>query len=592
MGEVEVHALRQVTLALDEGQFVVLLGPSGSGKSTLLNIIGGLDVPTSGRVLYRDTDLTQADEGALTAYRRQHVGFVFQFYNLIPSLTAVENVALVTEISTNPMAPEDALRLVKLECPARSLSGAALGRRTAARRHCPGHRQAAVSPALRRAHWRARHLHRHRRARGPSACEHGARHHHRRHHPQRRDRVDGRPRRPPRRRSRHLRRRQDGEARAAGAAMVTIRLSALNRKLFRDLWGMKGQAFCHCDGRGGWRRDVRDVPGDVCVAERDTPRVLRAAAVRRRLRLAEARAPAGGDGYRGHPRRLGHGDARRLERDARSSGHSTSPPARGWSRSRPDRRPTVNDLFLRRGRWIEGNRPDEILASEGFVIANKLEIGDQVPAVINGRLRRLTIVGVALSPEFVYSIRPGELVPDDQRYGIFWMDQKALAAAFDMEGGFNDVVLALSPGASSEEVIARLDRILEPYGGLGAIPRALQLSHWTVQNELSQLQSFGILLPSIFLLVAAFILNVALTQSARASAAADRLAQSARLRQRGHRLALPEVGLRHRRRRHRHWRRRRRILRLDGHRPLQRLLPFSRAEFRRALRASSSALPC
>ena len=115
MGEVEVHALRQVTLTLDEGQFVVLLGPSGSGKSTLLNIIGGLDVPTSGRVLYRETDLTEADEGALTTYRREHVGFVFQFYNLIPSLTAVENVALVTEISAKPMAPEEALGLVKLE---------------------------------------------------------------------------------------------------------------------------------------------------------------------------------------------------------------------------------------------------------------------------------------------------------------------------------------------------------------------------------------------------------------------------------------------------------------------------------------------
>ena len=115
MGEVEVHALRQVTLSLDEGQFVVLLGPSGSGKSTLLNIIGGLDVPTSGQVLYRDSDLTQADEGTLTAYRREHVGFVFQFYNLIPSLTAVENVALVTEISASPMAPEDALRLVRLD---------------------------------------------------------------------------------------------------------------------------------------------------------------------------------------------------------------------------------------------------------------------------------------------------------------------------------------------------------------------------------------------------------------------------------------------------------------------------------------------
>jgi len=88
MGEVEVHALREVTLTLDEGHFVVLLGPSGSGKSTLLNIIGGLDVPTSGQVLYRDVDLTRADEGTLTAYRRRHVGFVFQFYNLIPSLTA------------------------------------------------------------------------------------------------------------------------------------------------------------------------------------------------------------------------------------------------------------------------------------------------------------------------------------------------------------------------------------------------------------------------------------------------------------------------------------------------------------------------
>jgi putative ABC transport system ATP-binding protein len=115
MGEIEVHALRQVSLLLHEGQFVVLLGPSGSGKSTLLNIIGGLDLPTSGQVLYRDTDLTSASESALTAYRRRHVGFVFQFYNLIPSLTAEENVALVTEISDAPMRPGEALGLVKLD---------------------------------------------------------------------------------------------------------------------------------------------------------------------------------------------------------------------------------------------------------------------------------------------------------------------------------------------------------------------------------------------------------------------------------------------------------------------------------------------
>ena len=114
MGEVEVHALRDVNLVLEEGEFVVLLGPSGSGKSTLLNILGGLDVPTSGHVFYRDMELTRADENALTAYRRRHVGFVFQFYNLIPSLTAAENVALVTEISEAPMTPEAALRLVNL----------------------------------------------------------------------------------------------------------------------------------------------------------------------------------------------------------------------------------------------------------------------------------------------------------------------------------------------------------------------------------------------------------------------------------------------------------------------------------------------
>jgi putative ABC transport system ATP-binding protein len=115
MGEVEVHALRSVDLRLEEGHFVVLLGPSGSGKSTLLNILGGLDVPSGGRVLYRGQDLTAADEAALTAYRRRHVGFVFQFYNLIPSLTARENVALVTEIVDDPLAPEEALGLVQLE---------------------------------------------------------------------------------------------------------------------------------------------------------------------------------------------------------------------------------------------------------------------------------------------------------------------------------------------------------------------------------------------------------------------------------------------------------------------------------------------
>jgi putative ABC transport system ATP-binding protein len=114
MGDVEVHALRGVDLELYQGEFVVLLGPSGSGKSTLLNILGGLDVPTSGTVRFRDHQLTAGDDVALTRYRREHVGFIFQFYNLIPSLTARENVALVTDIAEHPMAPEDALALVGL----------------------------------------------------------------------------------------------------------------------------------------------------------------------------------------------------------------------------------------------------------------------------------------------------------------------------------------------------------------------------------------------------------------------------------------------------------------------------------------------
>jgi putative ABC transport system ATP-binding protein len=115
MGEVTVHALREVDLNIYEGEIVVLLGPSGSGKSTLLNILGGLDAPTSGEARWRDHNLVGADDAELTRYRREHVGFVFQFYNLIPSLTVLENVALVNEIATHPLDPTETLALVGLE---------------------------------------------------------------------------------------------------------------------------------------------------------------------------------------------------------------------------------------------------------------------------------------------------------------------------------------------------------------------------------------------------------------------------------------------------------------------------------------------
>ena len=173
---------------------------------------------------------------------------------------------------------------------------------------------------------------------------------------------------------------------------------------------------------------------------------------------------------------------------------------------------TLNDVALQKGRYIEPGRSDEVLISEGFALARGLEPGDSVTAILNGRRRDLEIVGIALSPEYVYNIRPGDILPDEGRFGLFWIGREALATAFDMEGGFNDVALRLMPGASEDEVIDRLDRLLEPYGGLGAYPRSLQLSHWYLDSELVALQSVGMIIPIIFLSVAAFLLNVVLTR--------------------------------------------------------------------------------
>jgi putative ABC transport system permease protein len=174
--------------------------------------------------------------------------------------------------------------------------------------------------------------------------------------------------------------------------------------------------------------------------------------------------------------------------------------------------PVLNGVFLRSGRWVEGYRDDEVIASENFALANHLHVGDPVDAIINGRRSRLRIVGLGLSPEYVYAIRPGELVADDARFAVMWMGRKALSTAFRMEGAFNDVSLAVGHGASVPEVIARLDRLLVPYGGLGAIPRERQLSHFFLQSEIDSLRGLGQMAPVIFLGVAAFLLNVVLTR--------------------------------------------------------------------------------
>ncbi|HET9387560.1 MAG TPA: FtsX-like permease family protein [Gemmatimonadales bacterium] len=289
-------------------------------------------------------------------------------------------------------------------------------------------------------------------------------------------------------------------------------LSALDRKLFRDLWAMKGQAIAIA------LLAAAGVAMYVMYQSNFTSLSHTQHAYYERQRFAHVFAT-----LKRAPQRVAVEiaaipgvsavEARVASYVTLDLGRRDEPAGAQLIAIPTGRRPRVNDLFLRRGRWIEAGRSDEILASEGFVLANRLEPGDQVSAIINGRLRPLTIVGVALSPEYVYSIRPGELIPDDERFGVFWMDEKALATAFDMEGGFNDLVLSLSPGASTDEVIGRLDRILEPFGGRGAIPRASQPSHWTVENELLQLKTFGFVLPLIFLIIASFVLNLVLTRA-------------------------------------------------------------------------------
>ncbi len=199
----------------------------------------------------------------------------------------------------------------------------------------------------------------------------------------------------------------------------------------------------------------------------------------------------------------------RVVRDVTLDVVGLSEPAVGRLVSIPEAsRPKLNDVYLRRGRYIEPGHSEEVLASEGFADAHGFNPGDHISAVINGRLKQLKIVGVALSPEYIYQIRPGDIFPDDRRFGILWMGEKSLTAAFDMEGAFNDVCLTLMPGAVEAEVIRRLDLLTEPYGGLGAFGRHDQVSHRFVSDELKQLGSMAIIAPTIFLGVAAFLLNV------------------------------------------------------------------------------------
>ena len=177
--------------------------------------------------------------------------------------------------------------------------------------------------------------------------------------------------------------------------------------------------------------------------------------------------------------------------------------------SLPDNsRGLLNQIYLRKGRLFEPGRDNEVLLSEEFAHAHDLQPGDKLRATINGRRKTLTVVGHALSPEYIYQIAPGAMFPDYQRYGVLWMARKPLASAYDMDGAFNDVTLTLSKGSNEQDVIDRLDELLKPYGGIGAYARKDQLSNRFLSEELKQQKTIATVFPIIFFGVAAFLLNV------------------------------------------------------------------------------------
>jgi putative ABC transport system permease protein len=176
-----------------------------------------------------------------------------------------------------------------------------------------------------------------------------------------------------------------------------------------------------------------------------------------------------------------------------------------------DREPRLNRLFLRQGRLLDAERRHEALVSEAFARAHRLAPGDRLAAVLNGKRATLEIVGIVLSPEYIFSARGGT-IPDEHSFGVFWMDRQSLATAFDMEGAFNHAVLRLAPDASEPGVIAALDRLLDPYGSLGAHGRDEQISHRILNQEIAQQKTMATVFPTIFLGVAAFLLHMVLSR--------------------------------------------------------------------------------
>jgi putative ABC transport system permease protein len=286
---------------------------------------------------------------------------------------------------------------------------------------------------------------------------------------------------------------------------------SLNRKLIRDLWHSRAQALALALVIGSGAA--------VLIMSLTTIEALSetAQAYYDRYRFAQvfARAQRAPDYLRERVAQLPgvQSVSTRVVKSAVLNIEGFDEPVIGQLVSVPDwHPPELNRLALRTGRIPGPGSSNEAVMSEPFAEAHGLSAGSHVRAIINGKWRDLVIVGIALSPEYVYTIGPGALIPDDKRFGIIWMGQTALQAAFDLDGAFNDISVALLPGTSEESMVRQLDDMLKPYGGFGAYARADQQSNWFLQSEIKQLETLSLVLPGSFLAVAAFLAFVLLAR--------------------------------------------------------------------------------
>ena len=288
-------------------------------------------------------------------------------------------------------------------------------------------------------------------------------------------------------------------------------MSPLDRKLLRDLWRLRGQvlavALIVASGAGVLVMALTSLEGldETADAYYERYRFAQVFANAKRAPEPLARRIAALPGVQAIETRI--------SKLAIVDVPGFAEPVMAQLVSVPERgQPTLNRLALRSGRWVQPGRDDEVIVSEPFAEAHGLALGDSISVIMEGDKRSLRVVGTALSPEFVYAIGPGALMPDDLRYGILWIGRTTMEAAYDLDGAFNDVTLSLLRGVNPESVIQPLDQLLERYGGIGAVARKNQISNWFLMNEIDQLRRNAAILPAVFLAVAAFLTNTVLAR--------------------------------------------------------------------------------